>query len=520
MLTRFVASAAALGAAIALPTLGAASAAPFVSQPAALSLPATSLSPLARIDDKADYKVNFESLGMAFIERAGLKDTPIEEISPEDLLDKSFVTIRLGIFDIGLSKQSSEDKRKADQMLELGGALLKTQVQFLKWLGKDAPGYAQAMKDVKTLQSWLKGVRKSDIAGIDKDVRGEVSAVLTTKAKVLEAQQRFGAYMASGEALGLEREGELVEPILLAPDRREFLELLGSFGLVLPDQQHIYHDNEVLDWTNTYCNELTVVALEFAKLGSTSSGAFGGVSMNSRTPTGMEQQVAQLATGAMLDNLYGSKIPPSLAGAIAVNLVIDVYGECNTRVDGDLKSRRTEAREVFVPGGLSEGGILPPLMADSRWRGEHGADRYMVGLQASQAAGGSEAKNAKQRGQFFEIKNDRENDSKYLRAPFLGTIAAEREDLVIPDDFFGDAQEMFRAYRTCFAYWLQHEAKPKKGKREAAFAALLTTLAQAEPSDGALEEAITTIYGLPLTAAEPVKKKDLEGTFLLWLSKQ
>ena len=82
-------------------------------------------------------------------------------------------------------------------------------------------------------------------------------------------------------------------------------------------------------------------------------------------PTGMQQQIAQLAGNAMIDNLFGDKIPPSLAGALSVNLVIDVYGECNTRVDGDLRARRMAAREFFVPGGASEGGVLPPNLADS-----------------------------------------------------------------------------------------------------------------------------------------------------------
>ncbi|MEM8711787.1 MAG: hypothetical protein AAGG01_12610 [Planctomycetota bacterium] len=202
-----------------------------------------------------------------------------------------------------------------------------------------------------------------------------------------------------------------------------------------------------------------------------------------------------------------------------MNLVIDIYGECNTRVDGDLTSRRTEAREVFVPGGNPDGGILPPLMADSRWRTEHGADRYLVGLQGSQAAGDSQAKSRKDKNTFFQIKNDDENKDMFLKAPFLGTLAADR-NLIIPDEYFGDAQEMFRAYRTGFAHWMQYSAFSKKKKKsQAAFAKLLTTLAQAEPTDDALETAIMEIYEKPLTSGELDAKKDLEGEFLKWLSK-
>ena len=485
----------------------------------AASVEPSSLGLATSDDDKSKYKVDFEALGMAVIKRAGLTETPIEEVSPEDLLETSFLTVRLGIFDLCISKHSSEDRNKAGDFIELGDALLEIQAAFLGWIGESAPGYKDAKKDIKTLKSWLKSIKRDAVAKIDKDGRGEISALLPkVSPDVLAAQKRFGEYMATGTALGLGREGELVEPVLLAPDRREFLELLSSFGLLYPDQQYIYHDNEVLDWTNTYCNDLTVVALEFAELGSSTSGAFGGVSMNSRSNTGMAQQIAQLSAGAMFDNLYGSKIPPSLAGAFAVNLVIEVFGECNTRVDGDLKSRRTEAREIFVPGGNPDGGILPPLMADSRWRSEHGADFYLTGLQGSQAAGASEGKKRNQKVQFFEIKNDMENDNMFLRSPFLGTLAAER-NLIIPDVYFGDAQEMFRAYRTAFAYWLKTKAVKKKKDGALAFSELLVTLAQAEPTDDVLEETIEKIYEMPLTSADPTAKEDLEGTFLLWLSK-
>lgn len=493
----------------------------FLSSPAsALTLTSIAGSIAGPLDlDGEETEVDFEAHGMEVIKRAGLVDKPIEEISPEDLLETSFLTVRLGIFDLAISKHASEDRQKAGDFIDLGDALLKLQAAFLGWIGESAPGYADAKKDMKTLAGWLKSLKRDQIAKFEAGMRGEISSVLNTPETVLKAQARFGAYMASGAALGLEREGELVEPILLAPDRVEFLELLSSFGLLYPDQQYIYHDNNVLEWTNTYCNDLTVVALEFADPDAATSGSLRGSSMNSRTPTGMAQQISQLAAGAMFDNLYGHKIPPSLAGAFAVNLVIEIYGECNTRVDGDLKSRRTEAREVFVPGGNPSGGLLPPLLADSRWRGMQGADFYLTGLQGSQAAGAGEGKKRHEKVQYFEILNDEEGARMYLRAPFLGTVSAER-NLIIPDEYFSDAQEMFRAYRTAFAHWLQTEAVSSKRKGKAAFSELLVTLAQAEPTDEVLEATLEKLYGSPLSSDDPKAKEHLEGDFLVWLSKQ
>ena len=481
-------------------------------------LGAAALVGAAQGDDVSRFNIDFEALGQKALQRAGLGDVPVEEISTENLIEKSMLTMRVGIYDICLSKAASKNKMKAGNFVDLAGALLDTQSTFLDWVGPAAPGLKDARKDIKTLKSWLKGVRGDVLAALDDDGLGEVTALVKSSGKVIEAQARFGSYMATGAPLGLAREGEMVEQIVLAPDRREFLEMVSAFGLIYPDQQYIYWDNNVLTWTNTHCNDVTVVALEFADLGSTTSGAFGGIGMNSRTATGMAQQISQLAAGSMIDNLYGSKIPPSMAGAFAVNLVVDIFGECNTRVDGDLKSRRTEAREIFVPGGRSEGGALPPNMADSRWRTEQGADRFLTALQASQAAGEGDAKKKSEKTHFFQIHTDSENARKTLKAPFLGSGAAAR-DIVVPDDYFGDSQELFRSYRTAFTHWLMTEGMKGKKKSVATFATLLTKLAEAEPEDEILESTIEELYGMPLSAESP-SKKDLEGRFLIWLAKQ
>lgn len=465
-----------------------------------------------------DLDIDFAALGKKVLDRAGLGDRDPSEVMMEEILEASFITIRLGLFDLGMSTHSTADKMRANDLVDLADALLDAQAAFLEWCGPKAPGKRDAEKDIKTLKKWLEGVRGADIAALDKSETGELSSLLRTRKNVLEAQARFGEYMSRGVPLGLEREGELVEPFIVAPTRRDFLEHLSVFGLLLPDQQPAFWTNDAKNWTNTYFNDIKLVALEFADIGSSTAGAFGGISMNSRTPTGMEQQITQLAGNSMLDNLFGDKIPPSLAGALSVNLVIDVYGECNTRIDGDLRSRRTQAREIFVPGGLSEGGILPPNMADSRWRTEQGSDRFLNTLQAAQNAGRSEATTPAEREICFEIHSDSGGSRMTLKAPFLGSIAAAK-NLKVPDKYYGDSLEFFRSYRSGFVHWLQTQAAGSKKNSEKAFAEFLNVLAQRGNEDGALEGAIEEIYGDPLTSELPSKKGDLEGKFLTWLSK-
>lgn len=460
--------------------------------------------------------INHQELAAEFLKRSGLDPAGAEQISVEELLERSFFTMRIGVFDLGLSTYAALSRTNGDDYALLAGALLEVQAQFIEWLGPKAPGVKEAEKDLKTLRSYFKKLRGNAINKLSPDETGDLMTLLKASKKALEAQQRFGEYMARGTGLGLDREDEYVDTFLVAPGRRDFLELLSTFGAISPPNQSVYWTDDVATWTNTYFNDISVVALEFASLGSSTGGAFAGISMNSRTPTGMQQQIAQLAGNAMIDNLFGDKIPPSLAGALSVNLVVDIYGECNTRVDGDLRARRTQAREIFVPGGLSEGGILPPNLADSRWRSEHGKDHFLVALQSAQAAGASEARKKHEKNSSFELMDDREARRMVVKAPFLGTPAAGAPP--VPDDFWGDSLEFYRSYRTGFIYWLRSKGQRSKKASEAAFAEYLSQLAQAESGGESLEVTFETCYGKPLSASEP-SKDDLEGQFLDWLSK-
>lgn len=463
-----------------------------------------------------DLNIDHAGLARTVLERAGLQDLPSEEVSVEVLMERSFFTLRLGLFDLSMSGHEFANKANGNRFSTLGVAMLDVQSAFLEWLGPKAPGAKDAAKDLKTLRKWVKGLRGDVIENLDASVPGDLVALLKAKSRVVDAQARFGTYMSSGAPLGLEREGELVDPFVVAPSRRSFLELLSAFGQISPGNRSIYWTDDVATWTNTYYNNVSVVALEFADLGSSTAGAFGGISMDSRTPTGTSQQIAQLAGNSLFDNLYGDKIPPSLAGALSVNLVIDVYGECNTRVDGDLRARRTEAREIFVPGGASEGGVLPPHLADSRWRGEHGKDHFLVALQQAQSAGDSGNKVSGTKNEVFELQDDAESKRIKLRSPFLGTPAADKE--AVPDEFWGDSLEFYRSYRTGFVHWLQGNGKRSKKDSAKAFGQFLTALANEEGGVEVLESTIQEIYGVPLSAEE-TSKKDLEGRFLTWLAK-
>ncbi|MEM9800010.1 MAG: hypothetical protein AAGA20_06760 [Planctomycetota bacterium] len=467
-------------------------------------------------EDDLRVKIDHEKLANDFLQRAGIDPEKATDTSIEDLLDDGFYTMRLGLFDLAVAAHELEDRTKGDDFALLAVALLDVQDNFLDWLGPDAPGARDARKDLDRLRDWCSGLRGNAIDDIEGEP-GELTVGLEAPDRVIEAQAAFGAYMATGKPLGLERTGELVDTFIVAPDRRAFLELVSAFGAMSPSNQYSYWSDDILTWTNCYYNEISVVALEFADPEGTTPGNFAGIDMNSRSPTGMQQQIAQLAGNTLFDNMYGEKIPPSLAGAFSVNNVIDIYGECNTRIDGDLRVRRSEALEIFVPGGRSEGGVLPPNLADSRWRGEHGKDRYLVALQGAQSAGENQAKKRADRVRLFVLQDDDMRSRMALRAPFLGSPALANE-LIIPDEFYGDSLEFFRSYRTGFVYWLQQEGMRSSKAARSAFGEVLSKLAQADAGADSLEATIEEVYGRPLSSEDPVKE-DLEGEFLIWLSK-
>ncbi|MCA9001790.1 MAG: hypothetical protein KDB61_07700, partial [Planctomycetes bacterium] len=255
-----------------------------------------------------------------------------------------------------------------------------------------------------------------------------------------------------------------------------------------------------------------------------------GSDMEDRAATGLKQQICQLASLGLVDNYFGGKVPPSVAGGLSVNLVVDVFNECNTRVDGDLRERRKEARSMFVPGGQSEGGVLPPNLADSRWRDTHGKDRFIGVLKAAQAAGrdAQPRKDRKDKVRYFELLSDDETERAVTEAPVLGSLGQNRK--VVPLTYYGDRLEFARCYSTCFLYWMREKAGGKKPKDSyKVFAEWLKAMGNtveldaggivaADPID-TFENIFRDKYGLSLSDADLDPKVSLEGAFLNWLPK-
>jgi len=487
--------------------------------------------PASRVHGHAGDELAYEELALSMLDDFGYGDANPDTFDFEEFLEQGFVRVRLGLFELYVPTVDLEQKSLAAELKSLSAAMLKAQAKWLEWLEPVAgepeewsedvqsaqADMEQARADLKTLGRWVKSWKTGKLAAVPGSEQRDLLIALEPQAEVVEAAERFAKYMGTGAALGLELDEGNREPLILIEDRGRYVEFVCFAGWLHPDLHHEFWDPKIITWTNFYVDEYKVLALRTAAPGATSGDYREGWSLDERADEGTAQQITQLAVNSMLDNYFGEKIPPALAGGLALNLVIDIYGECNTRVDGDLSERRKGAREMFVPGGLSQGGILPPNLADSRWRADHqGSDRFLGILRTSQKNGAKKSRKASDKHRRFRLMDFDEVERTIIEGPFLGSAAADTT--APPHAFYGDHLEFLRSYRCAFVWWLQHRVIPKDKRASGeAFAKFLRELSQADDAveiERVFEE---SFGGVPLSSRELEKTGDLEGMFLEWL---
>ncbi len=452
----------------------------------------------------------YERLAGDFLAAYDAADASPQTFDLHGFLDEQFLHVSAGIYDVYLPSASAKSEKSLEDYQRVVLALFESQDRWLEWLEsevEDQRAYKQAGKDCKTLRKWVSGWDLDDVTdGLEQGHR-DLADVLDASDSVREALERYAVYGASGTALGLNREDGAREPIVLAAGRKEMVQMCALGGWIYPQHRSVFWQESIATWTHTYIDDVKFLAMQFAM--PRSPGDYtSGLRMDTRIETGLEQQIVQLATNSMLANYFGEAIPPTLAGGLAVNLVIDLFGECATRADGDLRARRTQAREVFVPGGNPNGGILPPNLADSRWRSEQGSDHFVAALKRAMPK-------ARRGPARFVLEDDRGRRGTDVYAPFLGSSAGASS---LSADYYGDQLEFLRSYRSCFLNWLRERGAGSSSKRSsAAFANLLRCMARG--SAETIEDTLANVYGTPLSSTEP-GKDDLEGRFLAWLAKQ
>lgn len=485
--------------------------------------------------------LDFEALAKESLQRRGFAGRTPETFTFDEYCSRGFVHLEVGLFDLYMEVASFASKEEGQRFFKVAASLARLQVDWLDWVDPEDKVAKEQEVIAKDLVKYLESVSLDSVYAKgfgtstgDDGLEGDAQALdlwtrLSIQEKRLETFRELAAYLQSDGGLGLERERQR-EPIVLYPDRGAYVELIALAGWARPEARARMWSPDVFTWTNFYVNEWRFVSMAYGVPEADAGSYRQGIPMEARGATGLEQQICQLAALGLFDNYFGGRIPPIVAGGLSVNLVIDLFGECNTRVDGDLRERRSDAREVFVPGGLSEGGILPPNLADSRWREFHGKHHFLRMLKESQKNGAAsvKGKDRKDKVRYFQLLADDEIQKTVTEAPMLGKGAAGLGTL--PPEYFGDRLEFARSYSSAFLYWLREKGGGRKApESRQKFADLLRTFANSELPDagGILAEVPESNFDEIFAGAydrllsDPALDPDvsLEGAFLHWLPK-
>lgn len=449
----------------------------------------------------------FEKTAQEFLASHGLTGKSASEADLESVLEKTFVTAHAGVFDLRFPVADLE--KHAGALLKCAHVLLDSQEHLLEWLKPAGADQKSVREDLKTVQKWVAGLRDTQLQKLKESPGKDWMELLLCPDATKAAQKHLAEALGNGSMFATKREAPEVVRILLAPTRKAFVELVCFAGWQNETDRGLYWADGVTTWTSAYIHSDQVITLEYAVAGARAEDYAQGQAMGEV----LGEQVVQLALNSLFDRFYSERAPTAFVQGLSMNLVIEQFGEVNTRVDGDTRGRQTGKREVFVPGGASEGGQLGRVSADTRWRELHGSDHFLKILKLAQKEGGEADKKAKNRFASFGIRNDKGTDPLAIPAPFFGAGAADKK---IPDVYQGDFSECIRAYKSAFLWWLQTQAGGVDKKSREKFAQILCKLA--DPAAGTdFEPIFTQVYeGAPLSNAE-CDKSSLEGRFLAWL---
>jgi hypothetical protein len=476
-------------------------------QVAPLAEPTAQRAEPARLPAQADDSL-YDELAQRWLKRHGVAD-------PKDLrslLSATFARLSLGLFDVYLPVEALKDGKVLEDARGALVALLDAQRTFGGWVqGNAEVGAAPANRKDDPLAKWLLGLTPKTFAGRE---RGGLDLAEVAPDYVRSLLSAFRTENLQGGRFGVNR---ALEPVALAlfPRRAEFVEFTCVAGALDPALRTSAWNEGVSTWLEYEADGLPLFTLEYTAGGGVRDYE-RGVSVGARNPQALAQLVAQVGTRALLRHVFADGLDPALGSGMANALVIDLYGELDTRIDGDVRARSSQGRSIFVPGGNPNGGVLPPTSAENRWRECKGRDHFVGVLAQVQKQSGKKAPTRAEKLARFELVSDDGSKRELVTAPFLGPKARQPNTEV-----WGDYLELVRCYGVAFLHWLRVEGAGKPAESAARFGELLRTLGRVQSED--LPRVLQEIYGQPLSAEDLHGLFDgqtLEGRFLAWLSRK
>jgi hypothetical protein len=447
------------------------------------------------------------------------KEHKIETADPTDfdaqaLLSREWLSARVGVFEMLYPRAGLENKPRQEELKLLLGCVLDQQAQWVEWFGV-APASTAVRQDLTALKRWVGSARTQPFKLKNADLG--LMEFLGAGDKELATAARIAAAFDDGSVLGYKQRGEQTAQLIFAPTRLEFMHLVAFFGWVDPERQATFWDDGAAKWSETYWNSIQVLSLEDPPSKPNPKDPWAGTSMSAKEPTGVVEHVASRATHSLCTAMFGYGLDPAFESGLCQNVAIALYGRNNSRSGGSGRGHSTDGWSMFIPGGNSNGGMLPGISADSIWRSTAGSDWFVKPLKDSQRVASKDASMGREKTSTFEVTANDRVKKLFVRAPFLGQAALGKE--LPADEFLSDYLEFFRAYKSCFVHWLHEEGGGKNAKLSHAKLAELLRNVAAAPEGAMFEELLSSCYGMPWSSTES-KPESLEWDFLAWLSRQ
>lgn len=459
--------------------------------------------------DPRGVQVDFSKLADDYLARHPVDGKLASEVSLPDVIAAHFAPASVGAIDLRFPRAFLTEKSVVEDFKTVVQAILQTHLAWLDVVGATGAATDSARADLVEAVKWLKSAKLAP--GAEK--ASDFLAAFAGSADQLPRFQRIAEGFRTGAALNLTPRGAKLQVLLLSPDRADFLALAGLFGKLEPDSRSMNWNDQLLTWTEFGWNEHQVVALQYPPAKPNPERLGDGMKMNEREPTGLHQHVAQRCAVQLSWHCFDKLLDPALEMALAQALVVDLYSENNTRSGGASRGNTTDGMTAFIPGGNSNGGMLPPTNADSGWRSTFGKDYFVKPLRASHKLGAKLTDSKQDKPLCFQLTSEDTSKRVAVKAPFFGAAAAGKE--LPPPEFMTDYQEFFRAYKTAFAHWMREKSGKTPKESRDRFGELLRKVAEVG-SAATFEELVAEVYGIPLSSKDP-SATSLERGFLEWL---
>jgi hypothetical protein len=467
-----------------------------------------------------ESKVNFSDYGNAFAEAAGMQDLKRDEAALMPVLNASYVAVKLGFFDVWHPREPLRDKTVAKNFKTAAGVLLDLQERWIRWVADDAVAKG-ALGDIKVLNKWVRSWKMSRMLRRKKQDEGrpDLLNILKVNESITEASKRFEEFMLKAEYMNRKERIKENVFILLAPTRKNFLELACFLGSLSDYNRNYLWKDSMASWTTFDCKDIQAISMEYPATVPGKGDIKQGVDMNVSVKTGLCQHVMLNAAEYLIHQYHQGSLSRELAKGFASNMVVDTYKEISVRSGGGGPGQKLRGYSQFVPGGSSTGGTLPGRKAtphESRWNKDKGKDYFLSVLRKAQKQGAKHsAKKQKKPGSKmgnFTLQSDSGVLGHTVRAPFFGIPAGPES---IPPEYRRDFKDFYRAYQCAFAYWLRNKAESTASDQVPAELAKRFLCNPKKMGTGWL---LKEVYGMPLTGKDQTTDS-LEWRFLQWLAK-